>query len=32
MVYEPTSGRMILYGGIGADNNTRLGDTWAFTP
>lgn len=32
MVYEPTTGRMILYGGIGADNNTRLGDTWAFTP
>jgi len=32
LVYEPTSGRMILYGGIGADNNTRLGDTWALMP
>ena len=32
MVYEPTGGRMILYGGIGADNQTRLGDTWALTP
>jgi N-acetylneuraminic acid mutarotase len=31
MVYEPASGRMILYGGIGADNATRLGDTWAYT-
>jgi N-acetylneuraminic acid mutarotase len=30
MVYDATSGRVVLFGGIAADNETRLGDTWAY--
>lgn len=30
LFYDPTSARIILFGGIG-DNNTRFGDTWELT-
>jgi N-acetylneuraminic acid mutarotase len=32
MVYDAAKGRMMIFGGIAADNTTRLGDNWAYTP